>query len=281
MLAAALMWSSSGLFAKQAVFDDWSPEIRGPLFAFWRAVFAALVLLPLIRRPRWSGHLVPLTLCFTLMSVTFMTAMARTTAGNAIWLQAVYPWWVFLLSVWLLRQPVVRRDLIPLAFGMLGVGLILYCELSRGQPAAGVACGTAAGFFFAGVVILLWRLSSHDPAWLIALNHAVTAVALLPWIVHLGCWPSVKQLAVLAGFGVFQMAIPYVLLLRGLRAISTQEAAAIGLLEPTLVPLWVYLAGLEVTAWWTIAGAGLILTGLVLRYVVFELLVKPRGGEQQ
>jgi len=274
VLAAALMWSSSGLFAKQALFENWPKEIRGTLFAFWRAVFAALVLLPWIRRPQWNGYLVPMTACFTLMNVTYLTAMTQTTAANAIWLQAVYPWWVFLFSVFVFRQPLVCRDLIPLVFGMLGVGLILSFELGQGQAPMGVACGVAAGLSYAGVVVLMWRLNACDPAWLVALNHAVAAGVLLPWVVHLGYWPSARQLAVLVCFGVFQMAIPYLFMLRGLRAISSQEAAAIGLAEPMLLPLWVFLVGLESPAWWTVAGASLILIGLVLRYVVFELLLR-------
>ncbi len=41
------------------------------------------------------------------------------------------------------------------------------------------------------------------------------------------------------------------------------------------MPLWVYLSGLESPHWWTIAGAALILAGLVLRYVVWELVKRP------
>ena len=95
VLAAALMWSSSGLFAKAPVFAVWSDGERGPLMAFWRAVFASLILLPLVRRPRWRPALVPLALVFTLMNVTYLSAMALTTAANSIWLQSTAPWWVF------------------------------------------------------------------------------------------------------------------------------------------------------------------------------------------
>ena len=62
------------------------------------------------------------------------------------------------------------------------------------------------------------------------------------------------------------MALPYVLFARGLRAITSQEATVIGLLEPILLPVWVYLAWDEVPAPWTVVGGGLILTGLILRY---------------
>ncbi len=269
VLAAALMWSSCGLFVKAGIFDGWSGPSQGALLAFWRAFFAALVLLPMARRPRFHPCLVPMTVCFTVMSVTYLSAMTLTTAANAIWLQATSPWWVFILSVVLLRKPVVRRDLIPLGFGALGVATILCFEIRHGDV-VGVACGLVSGLTYASVVLFLRHLRRENAVWLIGLNHAVVAMVILPWVAWQGVWPSPGQLAVLAGFGVFQMGIPYVCMTRGLRTISSQEAIAITLLEPVLTPLWVFLFGLETPRWWTVVGASVILAGLVLRYVVFE-----------
>jgi drug/metabolite transporter (DMT)-like permease len=269
VLVAALMWSSCGLFAKSPIFADWGPDVRGPMLAFWRAAFAALVLAPLIRRPRWRPGLVPLTAAFTGMNLTYLTAMTLTTAANAIWLQSTAPLWVFLIGSVFLREPVIGRDLVPLGFGLAGVGIILLFEV-QGQARTGVAMGLTAGVCYGGVVICLRRLRDENPAWLIALNHAVAAIVLLPWIVYHGCWTSLVQLAVLAAFGAFQMAIPYILLLRALHTIGSQEAVAIGLVEPVLTPVWVYLAWGERPAWWTLVGASLILAGLALRYTVFD-----------
>jgi len=277
VLATGLLWSSSGLFVKAPLFAEWDSSVRGPLLAFWRAVFAALVLLPLVRRPKWRPGLVPLVAAFTGMNVTYLTAMTLTTAANAIWLQSTSPWWVFLISVVLLREPALRRDLIPLGFGFLGVGMILLFEV-REQIPTGVVLGVVSGLCYASVLVCMRGLRGENPAWLIALNHAVAAAALLPWVIYLGCWPSLSQLAVLAGFGAIQMALPYMLLLRALRSISSQEAVAIGLVEPILMPIWVYLVWGEVPAWWTIAGASLILVGLMLRYVVLEILARQPGN---
>jgi len=263
------MWSSCGLFVKLGPFDDWSESSRGPLLAFWRAFFAALVLWPAVRRPRWNVQLVPLTLCFAVMSVTYLTAIVWTTAANAVWLQATSPWWVFLLSVLLFREPVVRRDLIPLGFGVLGVGTILWFEV-RGEDVLGVACGLASGVTFGSVLIFMRRLRAESSPWLMALCHSVVALVMLPWVIWIGVWPSLGQVAVLAAFGALQMAIPYLFMIRGLRYISSQEAVAIGLLEPTLMPLWVFLLGRESPAGWTVVGAALILTGLALRDVILE-----------
>ncbi len=282
VIAAALMWSSSGLFAKAPIFDAWPVEARGMLLAFWRGFFAMLVLAPSVRRPRWNWFLVPMVICFTAMNLSYLTAMTRTTAANAIWLQSTAPWWVFLFSVLVFREPVVRRDLVPLVFGILGVGTILGFEFahSQGLVRGGVVWGLFSGATYAGVVICIRQLRHENSPWLVALNHAVAVVAILPWVVALGRWPSLVQLLVLAGFGALQMAIPYLCLIRGLRSVSAQEAVAIGLLEPVLIPVWVFLAWREVPAPWTIAGAGLILVGLVLRYVVWELLW-PAGPAEE
>ncbi|NQT18000.1 MAG: EamA family transporter [Planctomycetes bacterium] len=271
VLAAALLWSTGGLFAKAPIFDDCPLAIRAPMFAFWRAFFAALVLLPMVRRPRFRGLLVPLVLVFTAMNVTYLASLTRTTAANAIWLQATAPWWVFLFSVSLFRQPIVRRDLIPLAFGCLGVGAILTFEL-RGQAQFGVLAGLASGIGYAMVLVLLHQLGRENSAWLVAICHAVAALAMLPWVIYLGWWPSLAQLLVLAGFGALQMGIPYTFITFGMRSVSSQEAVGIALVEPILMPLWVFLFYHEVPALWTMVGAALILVGLVLRYVVWELL---------
>lgn len=279
VLGAALLWSTSGLFAKSPMFVEWSLETRGPMLAFWRAVFATMVLVPTIRRPRWRGLLVPLAICFAGMNVTYLTAMTQTTAANAIWLQSTAPWWVFLLSALLFREPVERRDLIPLGFGVLGVGMILGFEFAHSEGIArlGTILGLTSGVFYAGVVVFMRQLRDENAPWLVALNHAVAALVLLPWVLWLDSWPSPKQLAVLACFGVFQMALPYLLLIRGLRAISSVEAMGIGLIEPVLIPMWVYLVWGETPAIWTIQGGALILTGLALRYVLVELLTRGKG----
>ena len=272
--AAALMWSMGGVFARWPGFDAWPEVERGALLAFWRALFAGLVLMPTIRRPRFNRLMVPMVIAFAVMNISYLTAMILTTPANAIWLQNAAPWWVFLISVVLFRDPVVRRDLVPLIFGMLGVGTILCFEFmhASGQSQVGIICGVLSGVFFAAVIVLMGKLSKENPAWLVVVNHAVAAAILLPGVIYLGCWPSIEQLAVLAAFGTFQMAIPYVFFIRGLRSISAQEAVAIALVEPVLMPFWAFLVWGIKASWWTFIGAALILTGLLLRYAFWDAL---------
>jgi drug/metabolite transporter, DME family len=265
--AAAVLWSTSGFFAKLPLFEDWPQESRGLHLAFWRALFAGLLILPAVQRRSFRRAMIPMTISFAAMNVLYLTSVSLTTAANAIWLQSTAPWWVFLIGVYAMREPISRRDLIPLAFGFAGVSLILANEL-KNEIQWGVVCGLFSAFGYAAVVLFLRKLRNEDSAWLVAVNHLATAALLLPFVLYYAHWPSVAQLLVLAAFGFFQMALPYLLFGWGLKYLTGTEATAIGLLEPTLVPLWAYVARREEPAWWTIVGAAIILAGLVLRYVV-------------
>jgi drug/metabolite transporter (DMT)-like permease len=270
VVTAAVLWSSSGLFARAPLFDSLPQESRGITLAFWRALFAGLCLLPLARGVRWNWRLIPMTLCFTAMNVTYLQAMVLSTPANAIWLQSTAPLWVFVTSCLLLGERFDRRDAAPLLCGACGVALILFFEWTR-QPLGatgltGVLFGLASGFTYAGVVMLLRSLRNENAAWLVAINHLVAAMILAPMVMQETSLPSTAQLATLAAFGMFQMALPYWLFFQGLRGISSQEAAGIGLLEPVLLPLWVAWAYQQLPAPWTVAGAVLILIGLALRY---------------
>ncbi len=270
VLAAAFFWSSNGFFVKSPTFENWPSESRGLTLAFWRAIFAVACLAPLVRRVQWDVRMIPMALSFWLMNCTFLPSMTFTTAANAVWLQNTAPLWVFLSSMWLYREPFDRRNLIPLISGLAGAGVILACEalfVVSDSSLWGVVLGTLSGMFYAFVVVSLRRLHAFDAAWLIVVNQSTSALLLSPYVLTHCPLPEGNQWAMLAAFGVLQLAIPYWLFAQGLKRIPSQEAAAIGLLEPLLVPLWVALAWGELPAVWTFAGGGLILLGLGLRYL--------------
>jgi drug/metabolite transporter, DME family len=134
-----------------------------------------------------------------------------------------------------------------------------------------VAYGLGGGITYAAVVLSLRYLRNEDGAWLVMLNNLVTALVFFPFVLYRGIWPDAAQLVYLAAFGVFQMGLPYLLFARRLRCIVGHEAAGIVLLEPILVPVWVYLAWrhaptYELPQWWTLVGGAFILLGLTARY---------------
>lgn len=262
VLVSALLWSTSGFFVKSPYFTGWD----GTRLAFWRAAFACLVLWPLVRQPRWTWWLLPMTVFFTGMNVTYLTAMVTGTAANAIWLQCIAPIWVLLVGVAVFGERAIRRDWLMVAFAMLGVGIIIYFE-TRGVALAAVGWGLASSFFYAGVVLSLRQLRGFDPVWLAALNHLATVVTLAPFAFNSFSFPSGMQWVFLAGLGIVQMALPYVLFAYSLKRIPGHEATGIGLIEPLLVPTWAYLAWNDRPAWWTLVGGNFILIGLAIRYL--------------
>lgn len=242
------------------------------LLAFWRTLFAGLFLLPLIRKPSWSWRLIPTTIIFALMNVTYLNAMTQTTAANAIWLQNTAPAWVVLFTAVVFKTPLTKPEKRMLGFGMVGVVIILTCELTRTQTQPqGIIWGVFGGLTFAGVVITVRWLRDLDAAWVIVLNHLVTAAILFPFLLRTGIYPTSSQAVFLATFGVLQLGLPYVLFARCLRHVPSHEAAFIILLEPLLVPIWVFVAyrnhvTYQPPQWWTWTGAAFILAGLITRY---------------
>ncbi len=272
IVVAALLWSSGGFFAKAPLFADWPETVRGPLLAFWRAAWASVILLPFVRRPSWSWKLIPMMATFAAMNWTYLTAMSVGEASNAIWLQMTAPVWVFLFGAVWLRETIRPLDWLLLLFGTAGVGLILWCEVQGERPTA-VFYGLMSGVFYAGVVLTLRQMREYESTWLVALNHVFTAIVFTPVIVaNSQYWPHGKQWLFLIGFGVLQMGLPYVLFARGLKSVPSHEASGVGLLEPVLLPLWVFLAwrhsaDYSPPRWWTLVGGGLILSGLIIRFL--------------
>jgi DME family drug/metabolite transporter len=271
IIAAAVFWSTSGFFAKAPIFSDWPLESRGFMLAAWRALFAAALLVFFIKEVRWSWRLLPMMTFFTAMNWTFLNAMVCCEPTLAIWLQYTAPAWVFLLSWLLSGESPIRRDWPMLVFAGCGVALILLAT-QRESDSWGLVYGLLSGLFFALVLLTLRWNRNFDAAWLVFLNNAATALAFAPLVWAAGILPQGSQWPYLLGFGGLQFALPYIIFARGVRHISSHEASGLVLLEPILVPLWVFLAWRHSPDYSppelsTVAGAGLILLGLLLRYL--------------
>jgi len=262
IVAAAVLWSSSPLFVKSAMFDDWPADDRGVRLAFWRALFAGLLLIPAVRRPRLRPLMALMVLCFAGVNICYLSAMTLGTAANAIWLQNTAPLWVMLFGAYALREPFTRKQAVSALFLVAGLLVIIIPGLRNEQPAS-VLLGLASGVFYAAVVVTLRALRNEDGAWLVVLNHLGAAIIIAPFLVS-GTFvaPSPAQLVTLALFGFIQMGLAYYCFSRGLRSVGGSEAALIALLEPLLVPVWAYAISGERPSAATAVGACAILCGL-------------------
>jgi len=272
LIAAALLWSASGVVLKSPPLVNWDVplESRGPILACYRAAFALVFLLPFVRwkRIRWRPALLPMAFCFGVMNLLYITALTRTTAAAAIFLQYTASIWAFVFGWLFLKERIDRGNLLALLLAVAGIGWIVAGDWG-GPNTAGNLMALGAGLSYAGVILCLRQLRDEDSAWLIFLDHVVSVAILLPWVVVAGRVEiDAVQWSLIAALGITSMALPYVVFARGIRHVPTQEAGLLLLLEPILNPVWVALAWGEenpVEVW---IGGGLILSGLAIRYLL-------------
>jgi drug/metabolite transporter (DMT)-like permease len=274
ILVAAVLWSTSGAFTKvltqESTFQLGPAPVVGLQIAFFRALFAGLSLVPVLRPHSisWRPMILVMMICFATMNFLFVQAMASGKAANAILLQYTAPMWMYLASIWWLGEKPDRRSSIALTIGLLGIATIVWGGWQEAQVLV-IAIALGSGFAYAGVVLCLRVLRGTSAPWMTVLNHLGAAVVLIPFLWYF--WPrapSAEQLVVLFFFGAVQMALPYWLMARGMRVVSPQEAGTITLLEPLLNPLWAYLVApeREVPSVFTFVGGGFILGALAWRY---------------
>jgi drug/metabolite transporter (DMT)-like permease len=272
IVAAAVLWSTSGMF-KAFLIEPTplglnEPRLEPMQIAAGRVLFAGLVLLPLLRRRDVTFRpLMAFTaLTFAAMNAMFMGAMVLGKAANAILLQYTAPLWLYLLGVWLLREPADRRGVVAVAVGTLGIGVIVYGGW-EGEQAIVVLLGLGSGLTYALILLGLRLMRDVSPVWLTVVNHLTGAVVLSPFLVMYGL-PTPAQTAWLALFGSLQLGVPYLLMARGLRSVSPQEAGTLTLLEPILNPLWAYLVApeKEKPTVYILIGGMCILGALAYRY---------------
>jgi drug/metabolite transporter (DMT)-like permease len=259
IIGAALLWSTGGIGIK-AVADS------ALKITFYRSLFAAIALMLFLGRNIWERRQWKSTAAFAIAIVSygacltsFVVATKWTTAANAIFLQYAGVVWVLLLSPIVLRESMRMRDVIAIVVAMSGMALFFVGRFeARGM--AGNAMALVSSVFFASLILVLRREQRAAQA-AVTWGNVVCALAVLPFVSHdLALTP--RSFAVLAFLGVFQIAIAYVLFVRGLAYVTATQASLTGMLEPVSNPIWVFLFLGEKPSGYAIAGALVVLSAI-------------------
>ena len=266
VLVCAVMWSLGGVFVKvlRQPCYDMAPGAIACLRSAAAGLLLAWALPGLARAPR--GLAIASGIAYTTVVGSFVFAVSGTTAANAIFLQYAYPAFVAVGAVCFFHERLGRRTRAALGLGLAGVAVILACSWAPGQR-AGLVCGFASSIAFALLALLQHAIQSGSPVALSALYNLMAAALLLPFAWGKLGGLSAEALLVVAAMGTFQLGIPYVLFIRGVRTVPATDAALITLAEPILNPVWVWLAVGERPSPSTLVGGGLILLALLVRFV--------------
>ncbi|MEA2603733.1 MAG: hypothetical protein QOF89_4725 [Acidobacteriota bacterium] len=268
VLAAAALFSSGGAAIKAVHLAGWQ-------VACLRSAIAALALLVLVREVRRRPNLRVLAvgLAYASTMILFVLANKLTTAAGAIYLQSTAPLYVLLLSPWLLKEPIRGRDVIYMVVLALGLGLFFVgldpVSATAPNPLLGNVLSLVSGVTWALTIMGLRSLgrSAGEGSWAPASafwGNVFAALACLPLALPVTA-SRPTDWVILGYLGVFQIAIAYLVLLRGLERVGAFEASLLLLLEPVLNPIWAWLVHGERPGAWSLAGGGVIIFATVVK----------------
>ena len=261
VMAAALLWSTGGLFIKLVPLDAFGVVV-------WRSAVTFFFLLVAFRLPlsRWRLASAPTVVVYAFMILTFVSATKLTTAANAIFLQYTGPLWVLLAAPFLLKEPFRRSDAFAILAALGGMSLFFVGRLDGGALAGNVVA-LVSGVFFGATILLLRRDQTRDPIASCLLGNLLAALLALPF-----CWGRLaldaKGVAAVLFLGVVQMGIAYVLFVRGLSVVPAAEASLLGMLEPLFNPLWAFVGIGERPSGWALLGGAIVLASVGIRTLV-------------
>lgn len=264
----ALLWSSGGLFIKWVSLDAIGVTM-------WRSLLAGLTILVLMRPPlAWPWRLARLTwalaLSYAAMLLLFVVATKLTTAANAIFLQYTAPLYVLVAGRFMLDERPSRLDIVALMVAFAGMALFFVGRLEADDLRGNLAA-VSSGIGFA-LFLLLLRVPGCRPEMrpqAMALGNGLLFVACLGANLTTGAadafTPGPGDIAGLAFLGFIQIGLAYVIFAYGIARVPALEAALIGMLEPVLNPVWVFVFLGETPGWWAVAGGAVIILAVGVR----------------
>lgn len=261
MLAAAIIWSTGGLFIK------WT-TLSGLELSFGRSLLAAITVAIFTRREGFGINRITLlaSVLYAALLLLFVLATKETTAANAIFLQYTAPLYVLVLEPIFYKEKFRQRDLITVIFCVVGMSLFFVGKL-RPQDVTGNLLALASGVCFAFYFLLLRHSSARDVNRASSVIYGNLLVVLIAASAGLKALPSINLHDALSVvyLGVVQIGVAYTLFTLGMaRGIRSLDAGIVGYIEPVLNPVWVFLVIGERPSKWALIGGAIIVGAVVV-----------------
>ena len=266
MLLCAALWSVAGIFIKLIPWN--SLAIAGS-----RSLLASMVIFIFMKI---SGFKISFEkkglmtgLFLALVFLLFVTANKMTTAANAIVLQSTAPVFILIISRLIYKRKLKRMDVAAVVFTMAGIVLFFFDDMGGGKT-AGNLVGVASGIALAFMYSYMGEAGEEERMNGIFWGNLFTALAGVPFVFITKAPVTQSSLLYIAILGIAQLGIPYILLVQASRACSPLTCSLLGMLEPLLNPVWVFIfdgerpgmlsligavAVIITITFWSIAGA--------------------------
>ncbi len=254
---AAVLYSIGGLCIKVIPWNGMS--INGGRTAIALVVIGAYLYWR--KHPlRWNRWVAVGALCVFLTNSLFSVANKLTTAANTIVLQFTAPVFVMLFSLWFFRSRPDKLDVGACGVILGGVLFFFLDSLSMGGG-LGNLLALLSGITYAGV-FLMNRMPDADPISSVFWGDVLSAAAGLPFLLRETDF-SLTPMVSLIVLGVFQVALAYIFLTEGLKTTPPVTASLVSGIEPVLNPIRVAVFYHEKMGRFALAGAAIVIVGVV------------------
>ncbi len=273
VLGSATAWSFGGTIARYlSVTESWT-------IVFWRAFFASVFLLwfmlhrqglrgtlQLFRAMGWAG--VAVGACFALASTCFVVALSYTTVANILLIQAGVPLIAALMAFLLFGERVPLNTWVAIAAVITGVGIMVSESLGGAVSPIGDGLAVLIALAFSGATVITRRHAE------VQMMPAVCTGTLMATCVAAAMTPAFAvspiDLGLLFMFGAFNLGLGMAFFVTGAPLLPSAIAALIGIAEPVLGPLWVWLIHNEIPSHRTLIGGAVVFFAL-LGHILWQL----------
>jgi drug/metabolite transporter, DME family len=266
VLAAAILWSTGGLFIKWTTLSAFE-------LSFGRSLLAALTVALFTRREGFGFNRITAlaSVLYAALLLLFVLATKLTTAANAIFLQYTAPIYVLLLEPIFYKEKFRGSDLMVVGACLAGMSLFFVGQL-RPEDVLGNITALASGLCFAFYILLLRHSRAREVNRASSVIYGNLLLVLVTAVVVASDPASLRHIAQASAWdmlavsylGVVQIGVAYTLFTLGMaRGVRSLDAGIVGYIEPVLNPVWVFLLLGERPSRWALMGGALILAAVL------------------
>lgn len=257
VLIAAMLFSLGGLCIKLV---PWSPlainGTRNLISAIIIGVYLKIIGHKIVINPAVLFGAV----CMSATTTLYTIANKLTTAANTIVLQFTAPVFVIFLMWMFFKERPKRVDIIASIMVFVGIIFFFVDGLSAGNMLGNVIA-VLSGVGYAGV-FMMNSFKKSDSLSSIFLGQALSAVTGI-WFLFGETDFGVTAIGGILVLGVFQLAVAYIFMAKGLEEVNAVTASLTTAIEPILNPILVAIFYHETITPLSFVGAVIVIAGIV------------------
>lgn len=269
MVLVAFLWSTAGVVSRQL------EAARSFELTFWRSFFTVVSLLVIL--PMFQGRAVFARLftggktlwlssvCWAFMFTAYMVALTLTTVANVLVVMALAPLLTALMARAFIAQKIPARTWWAIAVASIGMTWIYAGQLDFSSQVSGMLVALMVPIAAASNWTLVQYSRTHgsdvDLVPAVLMGAAISTLIALPLSLPLVATP--RDMLLLGGLGLMQLAIPCVLAVVCARVLKAPEMSLLALLEVVFGILLAWVGAGEVPAGNVLWGGSLVIAALV------------------